>query len=325
MKQQTKGGRDNQVTTPNQTPMLDYNQTPMLDYNLQTPEERLQLLHQLDLSCASQPMLENCANYLLHAADKSLANHKPQNNLEAKRNLELGAITETEQSAAPPTPRKGSNAYLYPTVPVPWHLPELASLLQDIERIEQAAEQVDRQTYKLRRWALELRMDAKSRIGSYEIHTHPTFSHPPEPDIEMAGVDWTNPFHIKHIVRYYSELRQSEYSKWEMEYFEGLVERTPLLPWQKHLFIRYIDGAHSITVARELGENFDKMVAPGYTSKIMRQIYRLIAQQAEKEDIVRQNGPVRKCVRCGKTFPDHSFWWRKGQSACKECLGTKRE
>ena len=323
--EKNKGESINNITTqPRIATQPRITAQPTLDYSLQTPAERVALVARLPLQNSSPHMLENCANYILHAADKALANHKAQNNAEAKKSLELGTITDNDLSAAPPTPRKGSNAYTYKREAVPWENKQLNGLLADIEQLEKAGQGDQPNAYKLRKWALELRIDARARLSEHRMNTHPTFTAAPEPNLEMAGLDWTNAFHIKHVVRHYSELRQSEHSKWEMEYFEQIVEKTSLLPWQKHLFIRYIDGAHSIVVARELGDEFGKMVAPGYTSKLMRQIYRQIAEQAEREDIVRQKGPTRKCVRCGKTYPDHSFWWRKGQSACKQCLGKKQ-
>ena len=57
----------------------------MLDYTLQTIEERLAVLQSLDLENCKPAQLENYANYLLHLADTSLANHKPLNNAENKK------------------------------------------------------------------------------------------------------------------------------------------------------------------------------------------------------------------------------------------------
>lgn len=300
---------------------MDNNIQPFaLDYNLTTVDERLDLLTQLPLESCTPAMLENCANYVLHLADKSLSNAKALSKVEGKRNLQLN---ENSDDPTEIKPRKGSNAYLYPVTPIDWNHPNLSSLATQISHLLLASEMAEGKTaYQLKRWVVELRLDAKARLPQHTMSTHPTMGIKPEIDIEMAGLDWTNSFHIKHLVRYYSQLRQSEHSKWAMEYFEKIVDRTPMPDWQRHLFIRYVDGAHSIVIAREVAEDYGKILYPGYTSKIMRQIYRSIAEEAERMDVERElaSKPKRVCPKCGESFPNHDFWWRKGQRACKQCL-----
>lgn len=297
------------------------NEPITLDYELTTAEERIALLSHLDLTNESEAMLENCANYILHAADKSLANHAPQNSHHNKYRVELN---ENIPEPQPLQPRVGSNAYLYPNTPVPWDSPYLRDLASDIDILEKSAEQATgRQRYLYNKWILELRMDAKARIPSN--HTIPTVSDftPPIPiDMETAGLDWTNSFHIKHIVRFYSDLKQSDDSNLLMCYFEDVADNAGLPPWQMHILVRYIDKAHSITIAREVAENFDIMLQPGYTSKVMRQIYRAIAEQAEKKELMRTTPKEewRLCPRCGERYPDKLYWWRRGQRICKQCL-----
>lgn len=300
----------------------------MLDYNIENPEDRVAYVADW-LSTLGDDIkdtqLELAANYILHAADKSLANHAKQNNNDNKKNLELEdhAATFAEEIK----PKKGSNAYLRPVTPVPWEHPNLKELKKDIEKLEQLEQlEPDSHTkYKLRRWILELRLDAKARICDHTINVSPSFTSLEPIDLEMAGLDWTNAFHIKHLVKHYSELKQSENTKFEMEYFDKLVEATPMEGWQKHIFIRYIDGQNSITVAREVAEEYGKILYPGFTSKVMRQIYTKIAEKAIELDVERsmRNEPKRKCPKCGESYHDHEIWWRKGQRNCKACL--KRE
>lgn len=298
----------------------------MLDYSLTTPEERNAYLHNLaDLDEYTDSQLELCANYLLHAADKSLANHKSNNKASNNKNLELVDNGEGETTIKP---RKGSNAILRPTVPVPWHHPNLIDLKRDIE-VLLAAEEVEPdllRKYRLKRWITELRLDAKARVPDHTIEVTASFSKVEPIDLEMAGLDWTNSFHIKHLVRYYSELKQSDASQFTMEYFDSIVEKTPLEPWEKHILIRYIDGMNTIIIAREVKEEFDKILYPGFISKVMRQIYREIAQQAERSDIEKSTpkSKWRRCPKCGQKHPDHEFWWRTGQRSCKQCLRTEK-
>lgn len=294
----------------------------MLDYSLTTPEERNAYLHNLtDLDDYKPNELELCANYLLHAADKSLANHKANNKSSNSKNLEL---VDNGEGEAVIKPRKGSNAILRPNVPVPWEHPNLVDLKKDIEILlaDEEAETDLYRKYKLHRWITELRMDAKARVPDYTIEVNPSWCKIEPIDLEIAGLDWTNSFHVKHLIRHYSELKQSETSKFLMEYFDSIIEQTPLLGWERHILIRYIDGTDTIIIAREVMETYDKVLYPGFVSKLMRQIYREIANEAEKLDIERSVNKKlwRRCPRCGKKHPDHAYWWRIGQRACKECF-----
>lgn len=295
----------------------------VLDYNLNTPDERNRYLHNLNLSALNPHQLELCANYLLHTVDKSLSNSTPQNRSSNKKNNELdpnnGQATEI-------TPKKGGNYYTSPPNPVPWDHFALVDLKEGIDNLVAIRDNETEPTrkYYLSRWITELRLDARLRLPEPTMNVSASFTSTPPIELEEAGLDWTNTFHLKHVCRYYSRLRQDENAKWDIYYFDKLVEQTPLEPWQKHILIRYIDGQNAIITARELAYNFGKMVHPGYTSVVLRSIYAKIAKTATKE-IVRQKAKegkiaLRKCPTCGKTHPDHELWWRKGQRKCKACL-----
>lgn len=288
----------------------------MLDYTLTTTEQRLALLNSLDLTNLNPTTLETYTNYLLHVAEPSLANHKPLNNANNKKNNKL-----TDQGQAI-KPSKGSNRYLYPTKPVPWEHPHLVTLKQDIDnllQLHEKAKQNNAPTYHLHRWITELRMDAKARISNHEIQVAPNFTHPLPIDLEEAGLDWTNSFHIKQIVKYYSELKQEENTKYDILYFEHLVDLAQLPDWKIHILTRYIDGINTIIVAREVAEQYGKILRPGFVSKVMRSIYRAVAMEAEKQQLLR-NAHKKRCPSCGQSWPDHEYWWRKGQRKCKKCL-----
>jgi len=294
----------------------------MLDYSIDSPEERIKYVETWLTTLGDtikDAQLELAANYILHAEDTKLANHAKQNKADNNKHFEL---EENAAEVEEIKPRKGSNAYLRPNAPVPWEHPNLIDLKKDIEKLQELENQAfDSYTkYRIRRWILELRLDAKARVPDHTINVGATFTTTQPIDLEMAGLDWTNPFHVKHLVRFYSELKQSDNSKFEMEYFDSLVENTPMEPWQKHILIRYIDGSNSITVAREIAEDFGKILYPGFTSKVMRQIYRKIADEAEKEDVEKSMRHDRRCPKCGQNYPDHEIWWRKGQRNCKICL-----
>lgn len=294
-----------------------------LDYNLTTTEERNNYLHSLNLINANPHQLELCANYLLHTVDKSLANTIPQNRSSNKKNNELDP---NDSHSTEIVAKKGSNYYTAPPNPVPWEHPAIADLKAGIDHLVEIrdAETESTRKYYLSRWITEARLEARLRLPISTMNVSASFTSTPPLELEEAGLDWTNSFHLKHVCRYYSRLRQDENAKWDIYYFDSLVERTPLHPWQKHILIRYIDGQNAIITARELAYEFDKMVHPGYTSVVLRSIYTKIAKTA-LEDQLRQKektGEIasRKCPTCGKTHPDHELWWRKGQRKCKACL-----
>lgn len=305
-----------------------------LDYTLPTAEQRTALLHAQNLSNLNAYQLELCANYILYptsAKEPILPTSKPLSTREDKKNQEL----LPNLSAQEIIPKKGSNYYTAPKNNINWSHPALldtanaiTALQAKIDKLKTASDMANKlEQYKLKRWLTELRMEARLRLPEKVIDVHPTRVEPEPIDLQEAGLNWANSFHIKHVVRHYSELRQSGTAKWDVLYFDYLVEQTPLEPWEKHLFIRYIDGIKATVVARELAENFDKFVSPGYTSKVMRTIWRRIAETAEKEQALLNaaNDPsqLRKCPRCGEKYPQNNWlFWRKGQRNCKRCLAS---
>lgn len=285
-------------------------QSPKLDYTLNSAEERTKYITQLLSNSTSTPpptQLEFYADYILHAIPSlSLAPNEP--------NLPL----QTEAQHTPPSPTK----YTKPRYPIPWNSPQLGELEKDIKLLLQKAEEAPSPLgYRLRRWARELRMDARARLGTQYIEISPTFSPSPPPDIDLL-IDWTNPFHIKHLIRHYSELRQSN-SQSEIEYLDYLVEKAQLPAWQEFFLLRYIDGENSISVAVELATKFDKPVSPGYTSQVLRKIYRRIAQIAELDQLEKNLRHTPSawayCPGCGEKKLIHEEYWWRGKTKCKKC------
>lgn len=298
-----------------------------LDYTLTTTEERNSYLHSLDLTNANEHQLEICANYLLHTEDKSLSNANPQSQRENKKNLELDPSSSTNKEI---NPRKGGNYYTAPANPVPWEHPAIVELKKGIDQLVELREKETDSTrhYYLGRWITDARLEARVRLPIPQMNVKSSAPSPAPPiDLEQSGLDWTNSFHLKHVCKHYSKLREDPEAKWDMEYFDQLVEATPLEPWQKHILIRYIDGQNAIITARELALGFGKMMHPGYTSVAMRSIYTKVARTAEAKHLVEEMNAgrlePRKCPSCGKIHPDHHFWWQSGQRRCKACLNGR--
>lgn len=297
-----------------------------LDYTLTTSEERIEAISKLDLSSCNSKQLEFYADYILHPCRKET--HTITGHSKEESNISLEQLAPLE-NPSPPKPRKGHNHYIVSIEPIDWENPALISLKQDIDTLKQAAAHTTgSRSWQLKRWARELSMEARLRIPGPGTRSLPQdWSHAPSPDLEAAGLDWTDSFHIKHLVKHYSALREGNESKWTAFELERLVDATPMEDWERHIFIRHIDGTNAIIVARELAYSYDKFIRPGYLSQVMRRLYRAIAQTAEKDIYLWQarRGVVRtkKCPTCQRYWPDHELWWRQGQRRCKPCLLAK--
>ena len=295
-----------------------------LDYSLTTPEERTSYVSTLDLNSLKPLELEICANYILHPYGRDLSNSKPTR---MSKNVELNNYVSMGHEIKP---SKGSNRNLTPRTAVPWEHPNLTQLATDIETLKADLESESNtyRQYKLRTWIRELRMDARERVPDHTIRFTPTFTSTPDLDIEEQ-IDFGNSFHVKQLIAYYTELRQSDISKCTIEYLDKIIERAPLESWEKHLLVRYIDKLNAIIIARELATEYNHVVYPGYLSKTMRRIYRLIAEEAMKVEVewnYRDKPQLwRKCPACGERHPNVEIWWRKGQRKCKQCLSVAKE
>lgn len=284
-----------------------------LDYSLETTPERLHHLSTVDLLSLSSNQLELCADYLLYT-------HKPQTKKIAPniKNVPFDPAT------IPSTPQF---KYTNPKPKVNWSNPRLETIKQAIEQLDvlQTATQDTYTTYKFRKWKIELRKDAYSiqELTNPIIRSNPDYVQLDPPEIEHF-IDLTNSYHIKHLITYYSQLRQSIYSKSTIEYFDSIVEYAKLLPWEKHLFIRRIDGANQITIGVELAQDFGKIVSPSYMSQAMRSIYQKIAKAAEQKQLqhlYRNNASKwKRCPTCQQLKLNNSYNYQKSKLKCKDCL-----
>lgn len=247
---------------------------------------------------------------------------------------------KTSKYVKPKTIPRGTNPIESHTAPVAEYTnprpimhkddPIIQQYQQSIEDLKLAEEKVpEDEKWKVRRWRLEhsLDMGLANTLLYPTMRSIPTYSKLVPPNVDEL-VDLTNSFHIAKLIDLYSQLRQSEDSKLWIQWIEyGIIDKTPLYDWQMHLLIRRIDGTNQITIGRELGELYGKIVTPSTISQALRTIYRQISITAEKElyAFFNKDNPKawRTCRRCGeKKLIEYDFYPSKPH-ICKVCVTGK--
>ena len=278
-----------------------------LDYTLTYDYERLDYIKSLNLKLFSATQISYITNYILYGKQPS----------PTKEDHYL----ELEQTTIDSTPTR----YIAPKPTIPWNHPELQPLHQAREILSQLIDcTTNNQTLAfLKRWRRELSQDATPILNAYlpQIQISPNYNPELPPDIDLY-IDYTNSFHIKHILLHYSKLRQSN-SNFEMDYFDYLISRCNFPDWQLYMLIRRIDGANANIIGFELAEKYHKFISTTYMSTIMRSIYKKIAQAAiqHKLEHIHQNDPTqwRICPRCHRNLLNNKYNFNQKKKNCKQC------
>ena len=282
-----------------------------LDFNLDLPQ-RLALAHNLDLTTYTPHQLELITNYILYKDDQT--SQQPSKYTPSK----------TQPHPNPNELQAETNKYTKPKPTLHTSHPTIQQYTQSIAHITTLMESNPSQAWRLRKLKIEHNLDMG--IANSILHPtqtiNPTWSPSPPIDIDQH-IDPTNSFHISKVIQFYSQLRQSDESKLWIEWLEtNVIEKTPMFPWQQHLLRRRIDGAKQITIGRELGEYFGKIVTPSTMSQAMRTIYRQIALTAEKEIYAYYmdwyNPAWKVCRKCGERKL-REFDYYAGKNICKKC------
>lgn len=290
-----------------------------LDYTLELPQ-RINLIKSLPLHTYKSTELELLANYILYK-DKQIPKEKNKY-----------VASKTKPHANLEVLEKPKTQY---TKPRPFIHTEDFYIKQYNESIEilksQLSKAPEESQWKIKQWIIQHRLD----MGIANSLLYPTINFTSsiilkEPIDLDEIVDLTNSFHISKLLSLYSHLRQSEDSKMWIDWIDrNIIEKTPLFDWQRHLLIRYIDGANQITIGRELGEYFGKIVTPSTISQALRTIYRQIAITAEKElfAFYNANNPAewRTCKSCGEKKLIKYEYYSSKPKICKQCLRIAKE
>lgn len=288
----------------------------VLDYSLINSTERLEYIKSLPLQTYPPKTLEYITNYILYGK-------QPSTNSKDEKYAELAEEHN-------PTQTQTQTRYTAPKPQIPWHHPELIPLAQTRNYIDQLIQNSTntRTIAQLKRLKREIAQDAAPILSVYCPITHfpATYSLPTPIDIS-EHIDYTNSFHIKHIILHYSQLRQSEYSKYDMEYFDSIVENTKMPDWQKYMLIRRIDGASANIIGFEIAEKFQRIISTSYMSTIMRSIYKSLAKTATQLQLehIHRNNPThwKTCPNCGRTLYNNSYYWYDKRKFCKQCERSK--
>lgn len=290
-----------------------------LDYTYSLAQ-RLNWAHEQNLQCYNPRELELITDYILHADKASpKVESKYVNPKETPKGLKL------ESNGVPQV-----SHFTKPKPIIHYEDEYIKQYTDSIDWLTQLETQVQPQeAWKVRRWKIEHRLD----MGIANSILHPTIPHAKtfekihSIDIE-PWIDLSNSFHVSKLVEFYSQLKESTESQLFMQWFDdAILAHTPLYPWQEHLLKQRIEGVRQITIGRELGELYGKIVTPSTMSQALRTIYRQIAITAEKELFAHHNrdNPAawRTCRRCGeKKMIEYDFYPSK-PNTCKVCASGK--
>lgn len=282
-----------------------------LDYALPYDYQRLNFVEQNINLTDPKLNLEYICNYILYGKQPT-------------------PTKEEEYEQISPETIPCSTRYTAPRPRIPWEHPELQQLHQSKLQLNQLIQkQTNPQTIAfLKRWNRELSADAAPILQAYNPTTTflPTYTTPPTLEIDDF-IDYTNSFHIKHLITYYSQLRQSETSKWNIYYLDRIIEKTPITDWQKYMLKRRIDGISANIIGFEIAEKYHKFISTTYMSTIMRTIYKQIAEtalQLQQEYMDRQKPQMwKECGSCKTKLHINKFNCKK--KYCKLCEKKRRE
>ena len=352
--------------------------TSFLDYSLKTCEERTayveKLLKELPPEKRNNPrVLENLSNYIINAITKSEKKQRKiltDNRMVTinKRETSFEGITSKleyednfysmihEEKQTILTPKKSITKKDLEDIPV------LKVLKEEIEKLEKAEKDASgTQKYGLKRWIIEMRQDQYiikdnfKQPQKFNRVTHnvldPVNYYNEEVTVSDEGrvsskgaISLYNPEHIALLLKYYSELKQEAWGRFEndlwflMEDLDNLIERALAneQPMLYDLLIMKIDGMCNVDIGVEINKRYGKKYTNEYLSSLWRKkIPRLIAEAAEQEYLewyytVVKKGHWKKCSRCGQIKLAHNFYFSKNKSSkdgfysiCKCCRNAK--
>lgn len=294
---------------------MDYS---LLDYSLDT-SERLELVSNLPLHTYSQSQLEHIANYLLHYTKEKDTTQK------FRKETSLPLTTDN-----PPTPTN----YTKPKPHIHKENPYIQQYIQAVDTLKTLENNLPAthpDQWRLRKWRIEHNMD-KGTANSLLYptpHLNPTWTTLVLPPLDTL-VDLTNSFHISKLLLHYSRLyADDEWRLWLNWISTEIIDKADLAPWQLHLITRRIDGVNQITIGRELGEFYGRVVTPSSISQNLRTIYRKIADRAKRLELQweeRNNpGAWRYCHSCKEHKLVVLDFYSSKPNTCKKCILEQRK
>jgi len=305
-----------------------------LDYTLNLPQ-RLQLVQQLELNSLSPHQLDFLASYLLWAVESRRAQLPTSTGANAP--TELGEWMEasnpthdTNSTTAWAKPRRK----LDPLVTEPWDESKalIKQKMEALKALDSSNDSFDgpsvgSQLKLLRNWSMELSQDAT--LAHFSAHPPTEFSCTPSPTPPptLDELDYSDSFHIKHLIEFYSQLKQSSNlnAQYSAMWLEHLIDTCPSLkPWERDLVVLRIDGKKSPAIATYMHLTYGRNLSPQSQSTAMRTIYRSIAEWNSQLQWERANpNSKRICTKCGEEKFHNEYYFHVGRAECKACRTKK--
>ena len=152
--------------------------------------------------------------------------------------------------------------------------------------------------------------------------------------------DWENPWHIRHLITYYSDIAMQFYDnlyadgRTLVKDFDRYQDMADLSPVRQYVLTRGIDKAPYSQIAAELQEIFGLKYNENRIGVILhKEIPEKIAAAATKHRLL-LDVPIRerkRCFRCGRYLPRHPLFFGSNRgrkdglaSNCKECERKRR-
>lgn len=152
--------------------------------------------------------------------------------------------------------------------------------------------------------------------------------------------DWENPWHIRHLITYYSDIAMQLYENLYadgralIKDFDRYQDMADLSPVRQYVLTRGIDKAPYPQIAAELQEIFGLKYNENRIGVILhKEIPEKIAAAVTKHRLL-MDVPIRerkRCFRCGRYLPRHPLFFGSNRgrkdglaSNCKECERQRR-
>ena len=195
------------------------------------------------------------------------------------------------------------------------------------------------------KWKEKLANSYRTSI-SHNIEDYETRYNEATNELEVKWVvrqhtfDWENPWHIRHLITYYSsiamQLYENLYSDGRalIKDFDRYQDMANLSPVRQYILTRGIDRASHAEIAAELQQLFGLKYNENRIGVILhKEIPEKIAAAATKHRLLLDTpiSECKKCFRCGRYLPRHPLFFGSNRgrkdgwaSNCKECERKRR-
>lgn len=351
-------------------------QTIKLDYKIESAAERNELVKRVIAATPPEKLtpryLEILSDYIVFAMDKEEKQKKKiitdnrMITVDKRETSFQGLVSQLEngEDGIYNMIANDKNIIFAPKNPISQHdidtIPELAALVAEIEKIENAAAAATgKQKYALKKQLIEMRQQQYTIRSSrnqpiYCVNGVKSFASldldekyyiDADGDIKSTCLlDLMNPTHISVLLCNYSRLKEDSWGKFYtdsyflMEALDDLIEKTlkDAYPLYYDLLIYKIDGKSNLEIQDLLYQKHKIKHSVEYISSLWRnKIPRLLAATAKEDTLLwyyttQEKGQWKRCSRCGQIKLAHNLFFSKNNtskdhfySICKDCRNHK--